>query len=49
MSLNALTLLAAESSESAGISPYLVGGLVLAFLLSLLLALVSVGGGREHS
>ncbi len=48
MSLNALTLLAAESSEST-ISPYLVGGIVLVFMMSLLLALMSVGGGREHS
>jgi hypothetical protein len=48
MSLNALTILAAES-DAPTIHPYLVGGLALAILLGLLLALVAFGGGREHT
>ncbi len=32
-----------------GVSPYLVGGLVLGFLLALMLALLAFGAGREHS
>ncbi|WP_200958203.1 hypothetical protein [Nocardioides sp. Soil805] len=49
MSLNALTILAAESHDAPTIHPYLVGGIALVILLGLLLALVAFGGGREHS
>lgn len=49
MSLNALTLLAAESHDAPAIHPYLVGAITLAILLGLLMALVAFGGGREHS
>ena len=45
--LSAFTL-AAETAEPA-IPPYAVGGLALAILLGLLLALIAFGGGREHS
>jgi hypothetical protein len=45
--LSALTL-AAVTAEPA-IPPYAVGGLALAILLGLLLALIAFGGGREHS
>ena len=45
--LSALTL-AAETAEPT-IHPYAVGGLALAILLGLLVALIAFGGGREHS
>ena len=45
--LSALTL-AAETAEPA-IPSYAVGGIALAILLGLLLALIAFGGGREHS
>ncbi|WP_295657745.1 hypothetical protein [uncultured Nocardioides sp.] len=50
MSLSAFTLVAAaaEHGEPA-LSPYAVGGVTLAILLALLLALLAFGGGREHS
>jgi hypothetical protein len=48
--LSSLTVLAAEA-ETGGpvVSPFVVGGIALALLLVLLLAVVSFGGGREHS
>jgi hypothetical protein len=40
----------AESAHGAeGVSPYLVGGGTLAFLLFLLFVVVAVGGGRDHT
>ena len=48
--LNALTVLAAEADHGDPVvSPYVVGAGALALLLLLLLAVVSFGGGREHS
>jgi hypothetical protein len=48
--LNSLTVLAAEAEHGDPVvSPYVVGGIALALLLVLLLAVVSFGGGREHS
>ena len=48
--LNSLTVLAAEAEHGdPAVSPYLVGGITLVLLLVLLLAVVSFGGGREHS
>ncbi|HET6560521.1 MAG TPA: hypothetical protein VFG72_01485 [Marmoricola sp.] len=46
-----LLTLAAESGshESAGATPYLIGGGALLALLVLLFIVVSFGGGREHS
>ena len=46
-----LITLAAESGshESAGATPCLVGGTALVLLLALLFAVVTFGGGREHS
>jgi hypothetical protein len=35
--------------ESGGVNPYVVGGIALGILLVLLLAVISFGGGREHS
>ncbi|WP_456696396.1 hypothetical protein [Aeromicrobium sp. P5_D10] len=45
-------LAAAEETEhlrDIGISPYAVGGIALAILLVLLMALLAFGKGREHS
>jgi hypothetical protein len=48
--LSSLTVLAAEAEHGDPVvSPYVVGGIALALLLVLLLAVVSFGGGREHS
>ncbi len=50
MTLTALTTLAAtEAGGSAGITPYLVGGLAFAILALMLVALLAFGKGREHS
>lgn len=38
-----------HGSEGAGILPYAYGGGILLVLLVLLLALLSMGAGREHS
>ena len=48
--LNTLTVLAAEAEHGDPVvSPYVVGAIALALLLVLLLAVISFGGGREHS
>ncbi len=48
--LNTLTVLATEAEHGdPAVSPYVIGGVALALLLVLLLAVVSFGGGREHS
>jgi hypothetical protein len=40
----------AESSSGGGeVNPYLIGGIALAILLAALLAVVSIGGGRDHT
>ena len=52
MSLSALSTLKVIAAESAGepaVHPWAVGAITLGILLFLLLVLVSVGGGREHS
>jgi hypothetical protein len=49
MSLSSLIIVAAESHGEPAIHPYAVGGLALGILLALLLALVTFGGGREHT
>jgi preprotein translocase subunit Sec61beta len=40
---------AEESLRDIGIDPYAVGGIALAILVVLMLALLSFGKGREHS
>lgn len=49
--LSTVTTLAAETAEHGepAVHPYVVGIIALAVLLVLLLAVVSFGGGREHS
>ncbi|MDT0184353.1 hypothetical protein Q9S36_29580 [Microbacterium sp. ARD31] len=49
--LSTVTTLAAETAEHGepALHPYVVGGIALAILLVLLLAVISFGGGREHS
>ena len=48
--LSTLTLVAAAAEHGdPAVSPIVVGAGVLAILLLLLLAVVSFGGGREHS
>jgi hypothetical protein len=45
-----IIVLAAEAEHGdAVVSPYVVGGVALGLLLVLLAAVVSFGGGREHS
>ena len=39
----------AESAEEGGVNPYLIGGITLGILLAVLLAVVSIGGGRDHT
>ncbi|QSF58879.1 hypothetical protein [Nocardioides sp. zg-1228] len=48
--LSTVIPLAAETGEhSPAIHPYAVGAIALGLLLVLLFAVVSFGGGREHS
>jgi hypothetical protein len=54
--LSALTVLAAATLTAAEVEhgdpvlhPYAVGGIALGLLLVLVLAVISFGGGREHS
>jgi hypothetical protein len=47
---NTLILLSESAGhESGGANPYVVGAVALGILLALLLAVISFGGGREHS
>jgi len=49
--LSTVITLAAETAEHGepALHPYAVGGIALGLLLVLLVAVVSFGGGREHS
>jgi len=49
--LSTVTLFAAETAENGepAINPYWIGVIALGLLMALLLAVVSFGGGREHS
>ncbi len=46
---NTLIFLAESAGESEGVNPWVIGGLILGFLVLLLVAVVAFGGGREHS
>ena len=37
------------SSEGSELNPYLVGAITLALLVAALLAVVAIGGGRDHT
>ena len=49
--LSTAILLAAETSEHGepAVHPYVIGAIAFGLLLVLLAAVVSFGGGREHS
>ena len=49
--LSTVTLIAAETAEHGepAVNPYWIGAATLVLLLVLVLAVVSFGGGREHS
>ena len=48
--LNLMVLLTeTESSEGSGANPFVVGAVTLAILLAALLAVVAIGGGRDHT
>ena len=48
--LNLVVFLTETESEGGGeLNPYLVGGITLALLLAALLAVVAIGGGRDHT
>ena len=48
--LSSLIVMAAEAEHGDPVvSPYVVGAIALGLLLLLLVAVVSFGGGREHS
>ena len=49
--LHSLVILAAETeaAEEGGVSPWIIGPLAFGILVLLLLALISFGGGRDHS
>ncbi len=40
---------AGEQHESAGSTPFIIGGIALVILLALLAVTTFIGGGREHS
>ena len=45
----AVHLSESASSEGDGVSPYVIGAVALGILLAALLAVVSIGGGRDHT
>ena len=45
----AVHLSESASSEGGGPSPLLIGAIVLGILLAALLAVMSIGGGRDHT
>ena len=44
-----LTFVPLAAESGAGASPYVVGGLALVILFGALIALLTMGAGREHS
>ena len=47
--LSALAVLAEREDEVDQLLSFGIGGLALAILVGMLLALITIGGGREHS
>ncbi len=39
----------AEEGHSEGVNPWIIGGVALGILIALLLVVVAIGGGREHT
>ena len=39
----------AEEGHSEGVNPWIIGGVALGILLALLIVVVAIGGGRDHS
>ena len=46
---NVVAFAAEAEHSSGGLNPWVVGGITLAILLALLVALLMFGAGREHS
>lgn len=54
MSFTSLTstvapVLEESATHASGVSPYLVGGVVLAILFAMMIGLLMFGAGRDHS
>ena len=49
LTLSVLLSESASSEEGGGVNPYIVGAIALGILLTALLAVVSIGGGRDHT
>jgi hypothetical protein len=47
--VNTLVALAETTPAEGGVNPWIVGPSVFAILVLVLLALISFGGGRDHS
>ena len=47
--VNMLVALSETATEEGGVNPWVVGVGVFAILAALLVAMVSFGGGRDHS
>ena len=45
----AVYLTESASSEDSQVNPWLIGAIALGILLAALLAVVSIGGGRDHT
>jgi hypothetical protein len=39
----------AEEGHSEGVNPWIIGGVAFAILLFLLIVVVAIGGGRDHT
>lgn len=49
MSISTLAITASEAAGEPAVNHWVVGGITLAVLLALLVALIMFGAGREHS
>lgn len=44
-----VVVMAEATTDTGGVSPWVVGGSILLLLILLMVALVAFGGGRDHS